>query len=278
MQDPNISVGNPPSLEAPDMTVFGEIPGSGGPNSGNQQNQPFEIEIDEKFKNLPIEEAKARTWQSRFDKTNSELAQYKGQLEQAARYQHFVDDLLENDETLEAFLAERKPELLQNKKDISTVIQDTLKNEFPEFSSKKPSRQEADENPGERAWLYYKRLEELYQQTKGTNAAGKTKTLKELNAEREARKEAERNTTLQEITSVKTQMSWDDQTVGTFYKWSQNLKLIDLALVFSYALKNQRNGKAPSIGTIPGQGNGNPGGDPSMSPSRQAFLNSLKQR
>ena len=218
------------------------------------------FEIDEKFKDLPPEEGFKRTVQSRYDKLLEEHTKLKIGYDNRSKYEGFLNELLEDDEVLEAFLTERKPELIQ-KRDITEQIQEKLKSEFGEEF--KPTRTEADENPGGKDWLYFKRLDELYTELKGGKKGAKT--IKELRAERDLSKKREQEQLDTQVQELKTEMNWDDQTVERFYDWSQKLSMKDLGKIFRWAMSNPK--RSPSLQSAPG--------DPTQPSARANFLSSL---
>jgi len=53
-------------------------------------------------------------------------------------------------------------------------------------------------------------------------------------AQKEA--EAERN---QQINEVKVKMKWDEPQIKSFYNWTQKLSVLDLAMMFNFAIRNR---------------------------------------
>lgn len=215
-------------------------------------------EIDERFQHLSKEEAIYRTLQSKYDKLYTNHTNAVREQEQNSKYIEFLNDLMDDDEVLEAFLYERKPELVKTK-DITSIIQQKLNTEFGDY---KPTRDEADEEPGGKAWLYFKRLDELYNETK--NKSGSQKTVKELRQQRELSKKQKEAEIKNSIDTVKTVMKWDDTQIKAYYDWMQKLDAVNLAKIYNFAVRTMR---IPSVTGIAGS---------AQTPSvRKNFLDSI---
>lgn len=227
-----------------------------------EKNQEQKLDIDERFKDLPEHEAILRTAQSRYDKLYSTHEKIVQELEQNSKIVEFVNQLEEDDTILEAYLRERKPDLVQ-KRDISTIVKEKLTEEFPEFAETKPTRQDADDDPGGRSWLYYRRLDELYTELKGKGAD--TQTLKEL---RESRKkqQAEQQAVLEkQLGEVKTRFKWSDQQIEEFVNNVKTFSIMDLARLYRLGLNSM---KLPSVNQVSGS-------QPQSKTARSSFLESL---
>jgi len=243
--------------------VEGETPSLESPVPQEQvENQVPVFEIDDKYKDLPHGEASLRTLQAKHDKLFSLNEKLALEQEKNSKIISFVNELLEDDLTLEAFLSERKPELIQ-KKDFSQTLQEKLNNEFPEFQDSKPRRDDADQNPGGKEWLYFKRLDELYSELKssGSKHIGTIKELKEQKLAEKAQRDAELE---REMQFAMKELHYSDADVKSFYDWSQNLKLIDMMKMHRYAARTNR---IPNVNSIPGS--------PPQTSKREAFLKNL---
>ncbi len=227
----------------------------------SQQSQ--EIEIDERFKHLDKTEGLIRTLQSRYDKLYNEHQKLVKEQEENAVYLQILNDLLEDDLVFEAFVRERKPELIKET-DITSIIQQRLKSEFGDV---RYTRAEADENPGGKAWLYFKRLDELYDEYKGNTP--KVQTLKEaiqLKKQMREKQEKEMMANIQrDMEAVKKEMKWDDEHLVRFQQWAQKLKLVDLAKMFNFAIRTK---KIPSIASVNV-------GQPTFQSLRSKFISNL---
>lgn len=228
-------------------------------NSGDIDN----FEIDERFSNLPKAEALIRTLQSRHDKVYSELQNTLRELEQYRQYKNTFDQLLEDDEVFEAFVYSRKPELVKEK-DVTEIIKNKLKEEFGDY---KPTREEAEEDPGGKAWLYYKRLDELYDEYKNKKSA--PKSIEEIIKRKAEEKKKQEEALLQEIEKVKKSMNWDDNQLVSFRNWANKLTIHDLAKMYNFALRTMRM-NVKSASSLPSS-------DTSLKGARQSFIEELKR-
>jgi len=246
------------------MSAFDVVEGTNQPVESpiQEQEEKSLYEVDERFKDLPYGEAALRTLKSKHDKLFSLNEKLAKEQEENSKAMMFLNDLLEDDATLEAFLNERKPELIQ-KKDFSQTLQEKLNNEFPEFLDYKPSRVDADNNPGGKEWLYFKRLDELYSELK-TGGNKHVSTVKELKEQR-LKAKAEQDALIErEMLTAQKEMGYSDEDVKSFYKWSQNLKLVDMMKMHRFAAKTNR---IPNVGNIPGS--------PIQQSARSQFLKTL---
>ncbi|NPV12738.1 MAG: hypothetical protein HPY57_13205 [Ignavibacteria bacterium] len=219
-------------------------------------------EIDPRFANLPKAEALLRTYQSRYDKLYSEHQKIAAEIEEYRQYKQLIDQLLTDDEVLEAFVYKRKPDLVKER-DITEIIKAKMREEFGDY---KPTREEAEEDPGGKAWLYYKRLDELYNEYR--NKSSKAQSFEEI-LKRKAEEEARREKIVQEeINKVKQAMRWTDEQLIAFRDWAAKLTPLDLAKIYNYAVRTFR---VPQASGISGSTS------PSSTP-REEFLRSLKTR
>lgn len=213
--------------------------------------------------NLPPEEAKERSFQSRFDKLQVEHQKIKEQFETSQKYVAFVEELMEDDELLDAFLYERKPELV-SKKDIDSMIADRLKAEFGDYV---PDPSEP-RTPGiSKAWRYEKFAEQVYNELRTKNS-DKNLTVKELRARRAEMKKAQEMEFANQLNRIKKEQNWTDQEVRNFYDFTQKLDLNSYVKIYKFATKNARQ-ISPSIAMTNGQA-------PSGQSPRERFLNDFK--
>ncbi len=208
----------------------------------NSINSEPDVEIDDRFKDLEPSEAKYRTIQSKYDKLYNQYQNMVKESEENTVYLQVLNDLMEDDLVFEAFVRERKPELIKET-NVTELIQKKLREEFGDV---KYTRAEADENPGGRAWLYFKRLDELYSELKGNHP--KISRLKEAIEYKRQLKEKEskqRAAELQtEMDKIKKELKWDDNKIVNFTKWINSVKPIELAKIYNFAIRSQ---KVPSI-------------------------------
>ena len=238
------------------MSAFDDLDGSEPQGEGeseaginlDESGDPWsQFEIDERFKDLPKPEAVKRTYQSKFDKLQSQNEQNLRKVEEASKITTFFDELLEDDEVFEAFVAERKPELISNRNNADAMTARIKKQLEEEFGDYKPTREEAEKDPGGKAWLYFKKLDKLYDQME--QGSSKVKTLKELRAERAALKKEQEEKVNRQIQEVQQQMKWDDQQLDSFKEWAQKLSIPMLAKIYNFATKTMR---IPGAATVPG--------------------------
>jgi len=175
-------------------------------------------------------EMRYRDLQSKYDKLYHTNEQVVTEYQEALNAKQFLTQLMEDEETFEAFVYEKKPELI-NRKDISSIMEEKLQAEFGEF---RPSKD--DTSP--QALLYFKRFDELYESMKSQNKA--PKTLKELQAVREREKKTQEESLTKEMQRAQKVMNWEDTTVENFQKWAKNLQVVDLMKMYNFALKTQR--------------------------------------
>jgi hypothetical protein len=259
MAEENIQVQSEESNESSSedlMSAFDDLDGSEPQGEGeseaginlDESGDPWsQFEIDERFKDLPKPEAVKRTYQSKFDKLQSQNEQNLRKVEEASKITTFFDELLEDDEVFEAFVAERKPELISNRNNADAMTARIKKQLEEEFGDYKPTREEAEEDPGGRAWLYFKKLDKLYDQME--QGSSKVKTLKELRAERAALKKEQEEKVNRQIQEVQQQMKWNDEQLDSFKEWAQKLSIPMLAKMYNFATKTMR---IPGAATVPG--------------------------
>lgn len=250
-----------------DMSIFEVTPGSTAPASdGKGSTIPGSTEapiinIDEDFKGLPIHEAIHRTWQRKHDRELAVLPKVQKEAEENLRYRAMLEDLTTDDDTLFAFLNERKPDLLP-KQDLSERIQTELKKQFGDYV---PTNDEP-RTPGSKAWLYDKAAGDIY--TKVTSGQTKFGSLKELREAKERKQQEAIATSQAELAAVAKQYGWDDNALKSFVIWGNGLKAADLAKIYMFATRTGAM-RSPSAASVPGNTTG------VMSQSREQFLRSL---
>lgn len=273
MEDRNINASNEESSQSSEVDLMAAFDalndGSNEQSEGDLeqnsegQKQEESFEIDEKFKDLPEAEAKIRTFQSKYDKLYASHEQAMREIEEKSRVSQFFDELLSDDEVLEAFLSERKPELVKSVSGIEktqALIKQKMQEEFGDY---KPTRDEAEDDPGGKAWLYFKKLDELYNQTNKTGD-NKIKTVKELRAERLQQSKMKEEEVQKQMEEVKAQMNWKEEDVVRFKEWANKLTIPMLSKMYNYAIRTMR---IPNVSSMPGGS--------SQASARQKFLDSI---
>lgn len=241
-----------------------QLPANEGVDTSGEPGKT-ELEIDEKFKSLPQHEAVIRTLQSKYDKLFASNEKTVKEVELNSKSYETFKNIDTDDEWLEAYLAVRKPELVKAQ-DLSSKINAMMTKEFPDFAERKPTRQQADDNPGSKEWLYFKRLEELYAEFK--NSPVKAKDITDLIEKRKAEAQQKQALIDSEITKAQQQLKMSDDEMVGFHNWQSKAGIVDILRLYKIGLRTQRiatlnsNGVAPNISTA--------------SPDRQGFLSSLK--
>lgn len=163
-------------------------------NTESQVNSPVDaqvpnvgqpVDIDPRYANLNPQEAMLRTFQSRYDQAQADLQKYKAEADKVKLIEDILVSLNEDDEALEAFLYQRKPELVK-KPDFNSWAQNKLRAEFGEEFEFDKDR--ASYDPSHIA--YQKRVEQLYTEYQQGNQS-KVKSLAELRQKREEEKQAQ---------------------------------------------------------------------------------------
>lgn len=240
----------------------------GGESSNNNPN-PQTVEIDERFKDLPEEEGRFRTIQSRYDKLMSTYETLENRFSEVEPILEIMDDLMEDDNALMAFLNERKPELIQ-KRDVGQEIKQYLAKEFGDGYKPTLTREQAEvEDPGGKDWRYYKRLDDLYAELKGGSGYTKAESLKAYRAKKNAEKEQYAKSQQQQIEKAKAALNMTDEEVERVSTWASNLTFADVTKIMRFLTRFPA--KTPTPSTIQGQGT-------PITTARTAFINSLKQR
>lgn len=253
-----------------DMSVFEATPvGStttpnGGTPTQSQEQQEVAsriINVDEDFKGLPVHEAVHRTWQRKHDLEMQGMTKVQKEAAENLQYRTLIEDLSTDDETLYAYLNERKPDLLP-KQELTDRIQAELKKEFGEYV---PTNDEP-RTPGSKAWLFDKRATDIYGKISTTQT--KFGSLKELREAKNKQQQEQQAAVQAEMSALAKDMNWDEAGLKNFAGWASQLKPKDLAKIYSFALRTGQM-RVPSAAGATGDTTGG------MSKSRADFLNSL---
>lgn len=231
----------------------------------------IQVEIDDRYKDLPESEAIARTMQSRYDRVYSDYEKLVARFEEVAPVLDIMDDLMENDEALYAFLQERKPELLQKKSD-GSEIKTKLAQEFGEGYKPSLTREQADiEDPGGKDWRYYRRLDELYSETKQNTTYGKAETLKQYRARKEAERVASDEKLQKQVDAAKINLKMSDDEVQRISTWATGLTFEQITKIYRILTKFPTNRKIANVSTVTGS-------PTPISTARTQFLDTLRKR
>lgn len=273
MEDQTINVSNSSSdaNSAQEINLDALLSTDGEPGAeGSSDNQARQIDIDERFKDLPEAEALARTMQSRYDTLYPKYQEAIQRLNELEPLTEIIDDLMNDDEALYAFLNERKPELIQSK-DIGSEIKKILSEEFGSDYRPSLTREQADiEDPGGKDWQYYRRLDELYNELKnGGSRYNKIASLKAYRQKKEAMRQNAEQELKKQMDIAKQQLKMDDTEVKKVTDWAGNLKFQDLVKIYRFLIKFPTNKTASQVSQVKGTG-------VPTSTLRQKFIASLK--
>lgn len=230
--------------------VFGDVdpnegdsgsitPGSNGePASGATSTD----EHDE-YAGLSAEEI-IKKLQSTKDKYRSQLDVSSKKLEQLQPLESFLTSIYEDAEVRRAFIAELEPDLVKPK-DPYQALQEQLGKEFG--SDFTPDDDEA-KKPFSTSWKYYRRVDELLKDVNSQKSV--PKSLKELKEERAKQRELAKQQADEERAKILATMKWQQNQYDSFANWVGKLSGIDLAKIYTYAMRKQ--GKAPNLVTQSG--------------------------
>jgi len=200
------------SGEQPVIATMNQVNSGNAIPEGQVQQQ---MEIDPRFANLDPQTAMLRTFQSRYDQAQEELKSLKAYQEKAKVIEDVLIQISEDDEALEAFLHQRKPELVK-KPDFTSWVTNKLKSEFGEDFEFDGSK--ASYDPIHIA--YSERTKELYKEYQ-TGNQNKVKSLGELTQRRKAEREAQENERRQALMSFKEQNKMSDEQFKGFVNFLQ---------------------------------------------------------
>lgn len=223
------------------LDVFDDPDGVTEPSQGEGTNT--ETAPADPFADMQLNERQItayRKLQSEKDKAFAEYQKLQEQFEKVNPHLTFFYEMLEDDQTLEAFLAERKPELVQQK-NIDQLVEESLKKEFGEFD---PS---ADPNSW-RSKLYYKRAEEIFENLSSKKSVSSVKQLKEERAKKMAEQKAlEEAQRIKAQTEVMQSMKWSDPEYNRFVNWAQSLHPVHLAKLYKFVMNRNPNTRLPDL-------------------------------
>ncbi len=227
-----------------------------------------EIEIDERFAGLDPQEAKYRTYQSRYDKILADYNKLQSQFTSVEEKARLIDEMIQNPDMLVAFVNEVNPNLVK-KPDSSLYVKERIKEEFGEGYKPTLTRDQSEiEDPGGKDWRYYKRLDQLFaEQNKSVNKATTVKEYKEQLARMEEQKRLQSQA---ELEQVKKSYNMPDEEVEAMTKFWNNMNL-DQAVKLYRFLKRQPQTRA-NLNMVSGSPNSG------MSPEFIEFQKQFKRR
>lgn len=255
-----------------DMSILDEqvqAPESNSQDSNvhtNVDGSNNQVEIDERFKELPIEEARLRTLQSQRDSTEARYNKLMKEYEEKDKISGLLDQMIEDEGLLYAFIREVKPDLVKPL-DLGTQLKEQLQKEFGSDFKPAMSRDEAErEDPFGKDAKYYMRVDALKQ--KLLNEGGQENlTIKQYLAKKKQVQETENAKYEMEREQVRQQFKMSDPEVKAVSDWALKLKFADLVKVHRFLSK------------FPGKSNPNlnnvPGSQPGVLSERDRFLKTV---
>lgn len=225
-----------------------------------------QIEIDERFKELPREEATIRTLQSQKDRIAAEHSKLMKEYEEKSKISGLFDQMIEDEGLLYAFIRQVKPDLVKPI-DLGTQLKEQLQKEFGSDFKPEMTRDEAErEDPFGKDAKYYMRVDALKQ--KLLNEGGQENvTIKEYLAKKRQAQEAENAKYEMEREQVKTELKMQDAEVKAVSDWALKLGFKDLVKVHRFLSK------------FPGKSNPNlneaTGSNPGTLSEREKFIRNV---
>lgn len=232
-------------------------------NVHTNNGESNQIEIDERFKELPPEEARLRTIQSQRDALTASYNKLMKEYEEKDKISGLFDQMIEDEGLLYAFIRQVKPDLVKPI-DLGTQLKEQLLKEFGADFKPTMTRDEAErEDPFGKDAKYYMRVDALKQ--KLLNEGGQENlTIKEYLAKKKQAQEAENAKYEMEREQVKQQFKMSDPEVKAVSDWALKLKFADLVKVHRFLSK------------FPGKSNPNlneaTGSNPGSLSEREKFL------
>lgn len=215
------------------------ITSKGGPDIlGNQGNQQAP---DETAGMTP--QQLAAHFQSKYDKLQAEYSRVKPEYEKYKNVAEFVNQVYEDPNVKNAFLAEIAPDLYKPT-DPYDSLQEQLKKEFGEDFT--PDDDEAAK-PLSKSWRYYKRVDDLYKEIQAKGNLAAPKTLKELRAERKAQQDAAKREAELEKAEIMRELNYTEEDWQDLVSWVPQLKTKHLAKWRQQLKRAAKNGKAPNL-------------------------------
>lgn len=242
---------------------YPDASGDGSQPSGTPAFDEDGLPIDPAPGNKPPEvdpfsgmtpDQQAKHFQSLYNKLENEHNQIKPEYEKYKSVAEFVNQVYEDPQVRQAFLAELAPDLVKPT-DPYDALQEQLGKEFGEEFI--PEETEAS-IPLSKTWRYNKRVEELYKEHTANAGKSVPTSLRELRLSREqALRDADAlNAT--ERQQIMKDMKWGQVDWDEFSQWGGKLKMKHLSRYFE-AGRNARKGKAPNLIN---QGGSAPAGQP----------------
>jgi hypothetical protein len=244
----DMSVLNEPQIQAP-------VNGSQGSNVHTQNEEPNnQFQIDDRFKELPLEEARFRTIQSQRDSLSATHNKLIKEFEEKNKIAGLMDQMIEDEGLLYAFIREVKPDLVKPL-DLGTQLKEQLQKEFGADFKPELTRDQAErEDPFGKDAKYYMRVDALKQ--KLLNDGGQENlTIKEYLAKKRQVQQTENAKYEMEREQIKQQYKMEDAEVKAVSDWALKLGFKELVEVHRFLRKIP--GKInPNLNNVPGTAQG----------------------
>lgn len=222
-------------------------------HTNTEQPQEEEFEVDERFKELPTEEARLRTLQSQRDSSKSAYDKLMKDYDERDQVAGLLDQMIEDEGLLMAFVSEIKPDLIKQR-DIASELKGQLQQEFGEDFKPQLSRDEAErDDPFGQDSKYYMKLDELKQKLKGGDNPQAT-TVKEYLKKKSELAKADDEKYAQERETVKNQFKMSDVELKSVSDWARGLGFADLVKVHRFLRKFPT--RNPNLTSVPGDAQG----------------------
>ena len=220
------------------------------------------LEIDDRFKELPREEAIIRTLQSQKDRYYSDYNKLMKEHEESQKIAGLMDQMVEDKGLLYAFIRELDPELVKPV-DLGTQLKQQLQKEFGEDFKPEKSRDEAErDDPFGTDARYYMKVDALKSKLLTEGGAQENLTIKQYLAKKREEVKSEDAKYGMEREQVKQQYKMEDAEVKAVSDWALKLKFADLVKVHRYLRKSPNN---PNLNQVTGS-------TPGLESSREKFL------
>jgi archaellum component FlaC len=227
MNEPNITSQEVSSVSPLDVYFNEDSNGQPLQNSSQQgsitqEQVPSQQEfgLNTRFRNVDEAEKAVREFQSRYDKLTAEHNKFQKEYESKGKYADLLENIVSDENMLQAFIREVKPDLLPAK-DINQMVQEQLAKEFGQDFDY--DYQQAN-LPG-RHRQYARRMDELYDTLAKQTEIPTIKQLRESKAQQMQQQEVQRMQALEEI---KTTYKVADTDVENMLNWYNTLKPVDL--------------------------------------------------
>jgi hypothetical protein len=227
------------------------VPAESSPDSNVHTNtEESQIEIDERFRELDPTEGRIRTLQSQRDQSRAAQEKLRKDYDERDQVAGLLDQMLEDEGLLMAFIAETKPELVKNR-DVASELKKQLMEEFGQDFKPQLTREEAErDDPFGSDYKYYMRVDELRAKLKVNGEA--PQSVKEYLRKKRERTQLESAKYENERQTVKAQKKMSDEELKAVSDWALTLKFGQIVDIHRYLRK--RPSANPNLTSVPGGG------------------------